>query len=203
MKLYHGSSTNIEGQYLIPHLPFKTYDYKPSLYFTDKIEMALLYSINPIRNYIKINNKKGEANAFSSYFKYNDKIKKVILYECYKGMLDEVYNNPAYLYIYNIDDTKANQYIEDTGYRFCEPIKFNEKIFIPNVLEQLKQLKDKNKIDIINFENLTFKDKYYLYDYISARANACESEAEVEFFKEKFADIDEVQKRIYLNGKNQ
>ena len=201
MKLYHGSSINIKDEYLSPHKPFKTYDYKSSIYFSDKIEIALMYSINPIRNYIRLNNKKLTPNAFSSYFEYDKKNDITILYECYKGMLNEVYNNSSYIYVLDIDDTIANAYKdEEHSYNFSKPQKYTKKIFIPNVLDELLKLEKENKIKIIRFEDMSFNVKNKLYDKISARANSCEHQCEIEFFKEKFKNVQTIQN--YLRLKN-
>lgn len=201
MRLYHGSSINIKDEYLSPHKPFKTYDYKSSIYFSDKIEIALLYSINPIRNYIKLNNKEEKANAFSSYFKYDRENNITILYECYKGMLNEVYNNPSYIYVLDIDDTIANTHKEgDHSYNFSKPQKYIEKIFIPNVLDELLKLEKENKIKIIRFEDMSFNVKNKLYDRISDRADSCEHQCEIDFFKEKFKNVQTIQN--YLRLKN-
>ena len=200
MRLYHGSSINIKDEYLSPHKPFKTYDYKSSIYFSDKIEIALLYSINPIMNYIKLNNKEEKANAFSSYFKYDRENNITILYECYKGMLNEVYNNPSYIYIVDVEESVANEHIEFNSYRFFTPIKYLKKIYIPNVLDELLKLEKKDKIKIIRFEDMSFNVKNELYDSISDRANSCEHQCEIDFFKEKFKNVQTIQN--YLRLKN-
>lgn len=195
MRLYHGSIVDIKSKYLKPNLPFLTKQYAPAIYFSDKYELALLYSINPIRAYIKRQKIKKDANAFSCYFRYDEQ--KVIVYECYKGMLDETYNNSSFIYVADIIVTE--KHIDNTGYYFTEPIKYNKKLLIKNVLLELLELEKNNKIEIIRYEDLTRLDKNFPTDSLSSRANECETEAEILFFKDKFADNYEIQKYLKLN----
>ena len=88
-----------------------------------------MYAINPIRAYIKKNNIKGTANAFSAYFKFNKKKNKIILYECYEGMLNETYNNLAYIYVVNKDNIEE-QNLDETECKFSGPVKSDEKLTI-------------------------------------------------------------------------
>lgn len=197
MELYHGTTTNITDEFLKPHKPFETYEYNPIICFTDKKALALLYTTNPIRAYFKNQNIAGRANAFSDYFKFCEKENRVVVCECYEGMLEEVYNISAYLYTFEYDGAINKE--SSIGYEFNEPIKYEKKIFIPNVLSELLELEKLNIVKIIRFNDLDFNIKSLLYDNIAHRANACENQGEVEFFKEKFKGINSVLNYLHLN----
>ena len=115
-------------------------------------------------------------------------------------MLNEVYNNPSYIYIVDVEESVANEHIEFNSYRFFAPIKYLKKIYIPNVLDELLKLEKKDKIKIIRFEDMSFNVKNELYDSISDRANSCEHQCEIDFFKEKFKNVQTIQN--YLRLKN-
>jgi len=199
MKLYHGTTANISDEFLKPHKPFETYEYKPTIFFSNKLAIALLYSINPIRSYIQKKKLTGRANAFSNYFKYNKKENKVVVCEYYDGMLEEVYNERSFIYV--INENNLNEDNETTSFEFYEPKKYDEKIIIPNVLNELIKYEKANIIKIIRFNELTTDDKSLLYDAIADRANACENQCEIDFFKEKFKDIYTIQNALHLNKK--
>lgn len=63
-----------------------------------------------------------------------------------------------------------------------------------------ENLEKKDKIKIIRFEDMSFNVKNELYDSISDRANSCEHQCEIDFFKEKFKNVQTIQN--YLRLKN-
>lgn len=201
MELYHGTTINISDEFLRPHKPFETYGYKPIICFTDKRAIALLYSSNPIRTYFKKHKIVGKANAFSDYFRFDEKENKVVVCECYEGMLEEVYNIPAYLYIFEYDNSNLEDSDHSLGYEFYDPVKYDKKIFIPNVLSELLELEKINIVKIKRFADLSCNEKSLLYDNIAHRAHACENQGEVEFFKERFKGISTVLNYLHLNNK--
>lgn len=193
MELYHGTTIDITDGFLKPHKAFETYDYKPAVYFADKFEIALLYTTNPIKAYLQNQKRADKVNAFCNYFKVDEKENKVIVSECYAGMLEEVYDRQGYIYTFNCDS--ADKHKRFSVYEFLEPVVFDKKLLIPNVLSELEK---SNNIIIKRFNDLSFVEKRNLYDSISERANACESQGEVDYFKEKFKGIDSIQNFLRL-----
>lgn len=117
------------------------------------------------------------------------------IYECYEGMFKESLMGPAYLYVCEIENLD-NEQDDLYNYQYFKPLKYDKKIFIKNVWEYIK--KEKEKIIMHNFESLKDSEIRDLYNHIGSRANSCESEIEVKFFKEKFPNIDDIQYYIYL-----
>lgn len=197
MIFYHGTTIDIKDEELKPNRAFLSYqDYKtPAVFLTINKIYALLHSRNPIRIFAQNNNLIGRANAFSSYFEVKNN--RVILYECYDNMLQEVYSGPAYLYTCDININEKNN-IDLNNYRYEGSIKYKEKIFIENVLELLQSLEKENLIEIKYYNTLSEFEKDNLIEHLNSRANSCESEVEILYFKEKFKDVSYIQSGIKL-----
>lgn len=196
MFFYHGSLEDIKDEYLKPHVAFSTYEtYKkePAVFLTISEISALLHARNPIRIYAKEQNSIERCNAFSSYFSMKDGV--IHIYECYEGMFKESLMGPAYLYVCEIENLD-NEQDDLYNYKYFKPLKYGKKIFIENVLEYIEKFQDKVKLH--RFEDLTDLEKYNLYEHVGIRANSCESEIEVRFFKEKFSNIFAIQDEILL-----
>lgn len=194
--MYHGSLEDISGALRV-NKPFETYFYKPAVYLTQKKELAILHALNPIRIYAKDRGMQGKANAFSCHFRNVLTRGIITVCECYEGMFDELSRQKVYLYSVEIDD----QIDDYDDFAYCKDIHFQSKEIVTNVKDFLLQCQSEGKIKLIRYGDLTEREKYLLFDSIASRANACESEIEIAFFKDKFPDNIEVQTKLYLNKK--
>lgn len=183
MKLYHGTSININEEYLKPHDPFpERDDYKTSVYMTDELLIALLYSINPLKIYF--NDIAPEMiHPFSKQFDVlNYKIPH--LFELYEGMFDEVYNRGSYVYIAEINNQKYTK--DGHQYIFEEPVKINKKVYYENIFNELLKYQKENKLKIIYYKE--FKQRYEKDDILDSVKYLYENcnDYEKEFFHKKF-----------------
>ena len=96
MILFHGSSLDIEGK-LKTHKAFEREDYDASIYFTDEKVGAVLYSINPIRAYIKKYYKKDLLVSATSAHKMKRKGVWEI-FELYPDMFNDLFNDSKFFH---------------------------------------------------------------------------------------------------------
>jgi len=182
MKLYHGTNANINEEFLKTHNPFpERSDYENSVYMTDELLIALLYSVNPLRIYFKDITPE-MIHPFSKHFDVlNYRIPH--LFELYEGMFDEVYNRSSYIYVAEI----TNQKYEKDGhqYKFKEPVKIKQKIYYENIFKELLQYEKDNKLKIIYYEEYKQKYENDMLDYIKDLYKYC-NDYEHEFFHKKF-----------------
>lgn len=198
MKMYHGSLVDIKGDTLKANKPFETLFYQSAVYLTQKKELAILHALNPIRIYAIDRNINARANAFSCHFRnvLNNKITTV--FECYEGMLDELFRHKVYFYSVDIDDE-----IDDYDDFACKKdIKYQTKEVISDVRSFLQESEREGRLKFIKFKDLNEKERYHLFDSIESRANSCEHDIEIAFFKEKFADNPNVLRKLHINKFN-
>jgi len=182
MKLYHGTDVNINDEYLLPHNPFpEISDYKNSIYMTDELLIALLYSVNPLKIYFKDK----DPNTIHRFSKHFDVLNYKIphLFELYEGMFDEVYNRGSYVYIAEI----TNQKYKNEGHQFIfeEPVKINQKVYYENIFNELLKYEKNNKLKIIYHKEYKKKYESDVFDSIKYLYDIC-NDYEHEFFHEKF-----------------
>ncbi len=182
MELYHGSNVLIDDE-LVPHRAYKRADYKPRIYFADKIEVALLFSLNPIQSYLENINSTTRAHACSCHINFNSKPIKI--YELYDGFFEELFNKSGYIYI--CDVSKSDVVVDGYEFYITKSCKIKERIKIENVLEELKKMQDKNLVQLVSRNSMDFNTWNRLEDHIASRAYACESKEEAQFFLSKFA----------------
>lgn len=97
MQVFHGSSKDIEKT-LKPNRAFDRDDYKPSIYFTDNKQLALLYAINPIDIYInKHLNIDNHYSAMSAHFIEGKG--RITVMELYPNMFEDIYHQRVYIYV--------------------------------------------------------------------------------------------------------
>ena len=177
MKLYHGTLQNIEKT-LKPNKAFPREDYNSVVYLTDIKEIAIAYAISPIDSYIK---EKfaiiKHYPAISAHIRFhNDKLE---IMECYPGMFD-IYKRSAYIYVCDIDMAKDGH-----EYQIDHNLDFSDKIYIPDVYQELMILEKQGKVKLYKYDDL--KDTYWQYDHMESglqnRAGICQSDEERAFFK--------------------
>lgn len=193
MKVYHGTLTNINDEYLKPHKAFNDASYKKCVYFSTSYINALLYSVNPIRSYLKICNDSQEARAFSAHIDFNKN--PPIVHELYKGMFKELFNTTSFVYACNINNTQTQSSNKEIMFDGCA--KIEEKIIITNFYKELlKEEKNKNVV-LKRFEDWNSCEyNNFIYDHISTKASQSETYGEIKFYKDKFANNTEIKKSI-------
>lgn len=185
MKLYHGSTIDIEKTLKL-HRAFDREDYPPRIYFTDKIERALLYAVNPIEMYIKNKFSKDiHCSATSAHF--YDKTSPLTLIEMYPNMFEETYRNrKAYIYVCDIDESELEARC-DNEYTICKEIEFIDKIEILDNYNEFLKLQAQGLLKFLPFSDIDFEKTYlereHLIDSLSSRKNYCKSLEEESFFE--------------------
>lgn len=182
MILYHGSSIDIRDK-LKPHKAFERDDYDISVYFTDEKEIAILYSINPIRAYIKKHYGKNlMVSATSAHKMKMNGVWEV--FELYPDMFKDIFSQQSYIYSVEIE----NDFMQKGEHEYVIPkeIKYKEKIVIDNLYNELIKLQEKGIVKLFSFSDL-ITQKYYLeYEHIENslkyRAQFCKSQEERDFF---------------------
>ena len=113
MVLYHGSSIHIKDGYLRPNKAFDIEDYTPKVYLAHSFQVATLYSLNPIKEYIeKKYHSNDKVSAVSAHF--NCEKNPIIFYELYENMLEELFHKKTYVYKCVVDESlleKQNEMI--------------------------------------------------------------------------------------------
>lgn len=171
MKLYHGSSINIE-KVLKPHRAFDREDYPPRIYFTDKIERALFYAVNPIEIYIKNKfNKDISCSATSAHF--YGKTSPFTLIEIYPNMLEETYRNrKSFIYMCDIDESELESRCENE-FTTNKEIEFVDRIEILDTYYEFVKLQDQGLLKFLPFVDIDFEKTYFerehLIDSLRAR----------------------------------
>lgn len=185
MKLYHGSTIDIE-KILKPHRAFDREDYPPRIYFTDKIERALLYAVNPIEVYIKNKfNKDIHCSATSAHF--YAKVQPYTLIEMYPNMFEETFRNrKTYIYVCDIEESELEARSENE-YTINREIDFNDKIEIVDTFNEFMKLQERGLLKLlycgaINYEKNSIK-REHLIDSLNGRKNYCKSTEEESFFE--------------------
>lgn len=184
MKLYHGSTIDIEKT-LKPHRAFDRGDYPPRIYFTDKIERALLYAVNPIKIYIKNKfNKDIHCSATSAHF--YDKVQPYTLIEMYPNMFEETYRNrKAFIYVCDIDESELEARSVNE-YPICKEIEFIDKIEILDTYNEFLNLQNQGLLKFLSFDDIDCEkirfEREHLIDSLSVRRNYCKSPEEESFF---------------------
>lgn len=183
MKLYHGSTIDIEKT-MKPHRAFDREDYPPRIYFTDKMERALLYAVNPIEVYIKNKfDKDIHCSATSAHF--YDKTSPLTLIEMYPNMLEETYRNRmAFIYVCDIDENELEAGC-DNEYTICKEVEFIDKIKILDVWNEFLKLQEQGKLKFLRYDDIkkTYFEREHLTDSLSARKHYCKSSEEESFFE--------------------
>lgn len=185
MKLYHGSAIDIEKT-LKPHRAFDRGDYPPRIYFTDKIERALLYAVNPIKIYIKNKfNKDIHCSATSAHF--YDKVQPYTLIEMYPNMFEETYRNrKAFIYVCDIDESELEARSVNE-YTICREIEFIDKIEILDTYNEFLNLQNQGLLKFLSFDDIDCEkicfEREHLIDSLSVRRNYCKSPEEESFFE--------------------
>lgn len=185
MKLYHGSSTNIE-KYLKPHRAFDRDDYSPCVYFARERERALIYAVNPIEIFIKNNfNREIHCSAISAHF--YDRTQQPALMEMYPDMFEEIYRNRhAYIYVCDIAEEELSTTF---GYEYTvnREVPFVEKIYIGDVLRELLLLQGQGKLRLLTFDKIdrdkTYLEREHLIDSLRIRKQYCKTQEEKDFFE--------------------
>ena len=104
MKVYHGSPTKIQGDYIKPNKSFDLDSYEERVFVTEDYITALLYCVNPIKSYFKAKGIEADARTFSSYIEFDKKPIKI--YELYEGFFEELFNTSAYIYISDVPNDR-------------------------------------------------------------------------------------------------
>ena len=193
MKVYHGSLINIKGKYLKPNKAFNNNLYKPCVYFSTSYINALLYSVNPIRSYLKNCNDSCNARAFSAHIDFTKT--PPIIHELYNGMFEELFNTSCFIYISDIDEVETQEANKEIVFEGKAII--NEKIKIANFYQELlKEEKNKN-IGLKRFKDWNDGEySNFIYDKISTKASQSETCGEIKFYRNKFANNMEIQKSV-------
>jgi len=183
MKLYHGSNIKIDDV-LVPHKAYQRADYEPRVYFSDKKEVAVVFSLNPIQSYLENINCNIKPNACSCHIDFNSIPIKI--YELYDGFFEELFNKSRYIYVCEVP--RKHVVIDGHESYTTKSCRIKEKIKIDNVLDELYKMQDKGLVQLVSRESMNFNAWNRLEDHIASRAYACESKDELQFFLDKFAD---------------
>ena len=183
MELYHGSNVEIEKE-LIPHKSYQRADYAPRVYFSDRKEIAMLFSLNPIQSYLENICCDKKPNACSCHIDFNSVPIKV--YELYDGFFEELFNKRRFIYVCEVKDNEL--VLKGHEVYTTNVCKIKEKIIINNVLKELQKMHDLKIIRLIKWSEMNFDVRSLLEDRISSRASLCESKEEAQFFLEKFVN---------------
>lgn len=198
MILYHGSNIDIKDEYLKPHNPFVGYGYSERICFSTDENVALLYSINPIKSYLEnLQAKEETIPAFSVHLKLNEK--PYLIYELYEGMFEELFNKTCYIYKCDVDDSivkNANNGFE----KYVEQkVDITKKIIVENCLQKLKELEKQGNLILKYFRADTVST---LYDELENKAYSVKTETERDFIENKCRDfninIESVKKAMLL-----
>lgn len=193
MVLYHGSSIHIKDGYLRPNKAFNIEDYTPKVYLTSSFQAAILYSLNPIKEYIeKKYHSIDSISAISAHF--NCKTNPVVFYELYENMLEDLFHKKTYVYKSVVDESLLEKQ-DEMIFTSQKAIPILEMFEIPDLYQELLVLQQKGLLEIKRFNELKWIDKYHLDDAITGRAYYCSSEFERNFFREKFKWISGLQFR--------
>jgi len=198
MILYHGSNIDIKDEFLKPHNPFVEYGYSNRICFSTDENVALLYSINPIKSYSEnLQTKEENIPAFSVHLKLNET--PYLIYELYEGMFEELFNKTCYIYKCDVDDSiikNANNGFE----KYVEQkVDITKKIIVENCLQKLKELEKQGNLNLMYFHADTV---YALYDELENKAYSVKTETERDFIENKCRDfninIESVKKAMLL-----
>ena len=186
MKVYHGSPTKIQGDYIKPNKPFDLDSYEERVFVTEDYITALLYCVNPIKSYFKAKGIEADARTFSSYIEFDKKPIKI--YELYEGFFEELFNTSAYIYISDVPNDRLTPTTSPISeYMVKGEVQIEEIIEIKNVWQELKNLLSNNELEVVFYKDWDYKKRYiYFEHYIETRAESCKSQEELQFFWNKF-----------------
>lgn len=160
--LYHGSHTNIEDEYLQPHISF---DYKPLVYATDNQWYALARC------------GKFDIEDFAIKEEYIDSCHKYILVELRKNAFKDVFDTDGYIYFVNEEDFEYNGH----EYVTSSPVKIRRKLYVDNVWEKMQGYMGKIAYELIKFKN---SEEYFKKNNIDKDAYLDRRKARIEKLKE-------------------
>ena len=151
MKVYHGTNVDLNiGEYLITQKVFNDFEYLKSVHFTDILEIAILYSINPIKSYCENRGISGKIRAFSQHINFNKT--PIEICEIYKDMFNDLFNKPSFVYI--CEPKELTKFYCEHEYVSKENCKIIDKICIENLLTKLKDLEKDGKIKLKYFDEM-------------------------------------------------
>ena len=198
MKLYHGTTTKINGEYLKTHKAFERIEYGEWVHFANNYDIALLYSVNPIRAFYQGKVDPIEIPAFSSHLAFSNKANiPHKIYEIYPNMLTELFNTTAFIYVCEVDEKDiANPHNSSFERIVPKDVKIEKEIVIPNVLNELIKLDKEGNIKIIYNSNFNEQNDYYCSEHLEIKASFATTQWEADFYYEKFSNKHNILNKI-------